>query len=220
MSFTTSVAKGSSRHAVSTPAAWAADYDLMAFAESLDIKSFTALSQGLGLGELRPVGKKETRGMPVMREPDLPIATPMPLQQTRANIVDKAQLAHVGAEARSPIGGVAETAPAPRAISRRLSFERRLMAWSVDFLFVTSSLAMALSVVTAIAAARAAADTSILELRPVTWLAAFSPLQILGGVYAIYLVYNLTFKFAVGRTFGESLMGLAHKAKRVASAAS
>lgn len=228
MSFTsTNVSEGrrpSGRSQVTTPAAWAADYDLLAFAENLDAKGFTALSQGLGLGELRAAGKVEKRAAPVMREPELPVSTPANYAAAasarrqgqgsdgESYVVDKASSVQV-AQVR------AEAPERAYVTTRRLSFERRLMAWSIDFLFVTSSLAIALATVTALAAARAKADVSLLDLRPVAWISGFAPYQILLGVYAVYLTYTLTFKFAVGRTFGESLVGLAHKAKRVAEGA-
>jgi hypothetical protein len=93
------------------------------------------------------------------------------------------------------------------------------MAWAVDFFFVTSSLALALAMATGIAAARAGSETSLLDLRPVTWLAGFAPYQILIGVYGVFLAYGLFFRVLVGRTFGESVVGLkARTLKRLRTA--
>lgn len=168
------------------PHAWGQAHELRSWAESIDAKTFTALSPGLGLGELKPTSTLTAPARP---------ATSVTLPQVTARgLVDKAERALPTRPSKSP------------DLKPRLAFERKCIAWAVDFLFVTSSLGLAVAVATAVAAMRADAGTSLLDLSPVTWLAAFAPYQILIGVYAVFLVYGIAFRFSLGRTFGESVV--------------
>jgi hypothetical protein len=194
------------------PAMWGQAHELRAFAEQLEPRVFTALSQGLGFGELRPKVEKtaatpemnvdaahasRTRlapspspASPSLTTPRTAANAPSALPQASARLVDKAQ--------------AATTAP-PRA---KAGLEQRFMAGAVDLLFVTASLAVALAAATWLAGSRAGGEVSVLELRPVAWLAAFAPYQILLGVYGIYLAYNVLFRAVRARTFGAALLGL------------
>lgn len=195
------------RKSSSKTAEWARSHDLSAFAETLDVHVFTALSQGLGLGELKPVVEK--RQQPAMAVSASNAFQSRPSAEIVVNKVAQASRTRFGKQKRARSNDM----PAPTDGSGpRVGLERRLMAWAVDFLFVTSSLAVALTLATVIAKAKAGDGTSLLELRPVTWLASYAPYQILIGVYGVYLVYGLFFKLFVGRTFGESVMGLRARA--------
>ena len=176
-------------------------HEMRSFADGLDALAFTALAPGLGLGEVRPVVvRKPNPGASVgkaIATPNSLVNEPAPPLRTRS---DRSPYRHAK---RQTIGAKVH-----------LGFERRCMAWAVDFLFVTSSLALALAIATCVAMTRAGKDFNVLELRPVTWLANFAPYQILFGVYGVFLVYSLLFRLFVGRTFGENLIGQRRQASQ------
>lgn len=164
--------------------------------------TFTALSPGIGFGEVKkPQAQPRVGATPALVDKGARSAAPV----QRAVVPSPMPAA--------PMPGAQAPVPAPAKPGMKLSLERKLMAWAVDFVFVTSTLAVAAGGATALAAYKAGKSANWLELKPVTWLAAVSPYEILAGVYAIYLAYNLMFRFVVGRTFGESLLGI--RARRV-----
>jgi len=182
--------------------------------ESLDVQTFTALSPGIGLGELRPAAglpQRDAYGVR-MRTPVAPSpARPFLSSQTEGtNPVHKAwsdlpAVAHAGAVS-SGKGRLAKAKRTPAPASR--TFSRCILAWGIDFLFVAVSLAAALALAELLVAIRTGETGSWLALAPMQWLAGQSPVTVVGGVYGMFAAYTLLFKLLAGRTFGESLLGL------------
>jgi hypothetical protein len=107
--------------------------------------------------------------------------------------------------------GLVHEAKVARPSTPKLPFELRLVAWSVDFAFVVACVGLAMALAAILAAARSGDGAGLLArdwlaLAPVQWLAAFPPHYILGGVYAVYLLYHLVFKLLAGTTMGETLL--------------
>ena len=95
---------------------------------------------------------------------------------------------------------------------------RRLLAWALDFLLVVATLTLAVAAMTAFSASRGVSAAWV-EQRPVQWLVQTSPLATLSLVYGVFLVYGLLFKLLVGRTCGETLLGVSHNRMKNATRA-
>jgi hypothetical protein len=93
---------------------------------------------------------------------------------------------------------------------------RRLFAYSFDFILVCATLVTGLLCAAVWQAAETGLDptTDWDSLAPVQWLSGFEVVEILGGVYAIFLAYTILFKAVAGWTVGESLLSLVRKAPK------
>jgi hypothetical protein len=81
------------------------------------------------------------------------------------------------------------------------------LAWSLDLLLVAAALSSALALAFAAHVWRGdSADW--LAAKQVQWLLSLNPVVWLAGVYSLFLVYAIFFRILVGRTCGETLLGL------------
>jgi hypothetical protein len=85
----------------------------------------------------------------------------------------------------------------------RPTYARLLSAWAFDFLVVAVSLAVAFAVAVALSMVKTGETDNWLALRPIKFLVARKPVEILAGVYAIFALYMIVFKFGAGKTIGE-----------------
>jgi hypothetical protein len=92
------------------------------------------------------------------------------------------------------------------------TYARLLSAWAFDFLVVAVSLAVAFAVAVAISMVKTGETDNWLALRPIKFLVARKPVEILAVIYAIFALYMTVFKFGAGKTIGEVLF-LRKKAK-------
>ena len=185
--------------------------DLKALIQAIDKLEFKALSPGLGLGQVRPAGLHKSR--PLSGPPSQGLATPA--TQPSAVAMTSGQPAPAVSTHRpsSPLlqaarsraaGGVGGQAAQPL---REAGLGRLVLAWSLDLLFVALALFGSLALAFAAHAWRGD-SASWLAGRPVQWLLSLNPMISLAAVYALFLVYALFFRMLVGRTCGETLLGL------------
>lgn len=186
------------------------DHELAAFAANLDLAAFKALSPGIGLGEPRAVlqrafapaqqGVQHVRPsqQSVVHEGVARRATVMPLDPAMGKVMKpkKQKKAKAPKEPKQSTMRV-----------RTMPFERRLVAWSIDFLFVLTSIATALALATVLAAVRKGDGSDWLSQAPLQWLAQFKALELLGGVYGAFLAYFVLFKGLAGASVGEAMLG-------------
>lgn len=196
--------------------------DLRAFADNLDASSFRALSAGIGLGAVKPtqappqtLPRQAAQGSsfaptPVAPTPvaarslngasSRPMKVTKPSRQAASHGALKSSSRHA-AKASQPKAPVASARPYPV-----LGWERKLMAWGLDLVFVGSTLAVLVALVTLLAAARSGETNDVFTLAPIQWLTSINPLELVGGVYGLYFAYILLFKLVAGVTLGESLL--------------
>ena len=197
---------------------WAHAQDMRALLENVENQEFKALSVGLGLGSVQRPSRKASNSAaaqnraatlttaPVKSAPPKVLTTksaptksaptksaPTKSAQPGVPRVSSAQQPALGAKVKVPKDG----APLPR----------RLLAWAVDFLLVVATLASAVAAMTLFGASRGVGAAWV-EQRPIQWLVQTSPLITLSLVYGVFLVYCLLFKLLVGRTCGETLLGV------------
>ena len=215
-----------------SPQGWDKIHDIRWFAENLNGAQFRALSTGLGLGGLRPAGTKVQRAIlpstgPVFHMPTQAAAN---VSATLATPREKVQVPKVrwGAFSkkkesiqpqqnvkaqrfdREPgvmqneqyVGTEMDHQKAAKAIVRP-TYARLLSAWAFDFLVVAVSLAVAFAVAVALSMVKTGETDNWLALRPIKFLVARKPVEILAGVYAIFALYMIVFKFGAGKTIGE-----------------
>ena len=173
-------------------------HDLDRLMETIDAQGFTALSNGLGLGETRPAQASK------------PVA-PKPVAPTHGQIWADGYRPEIGPEPKAKPVPVA-TMPRPEAPRASGGFSRRVLAYGLDFLFVAMSLGVALALATLLTAVRTGETDNLLGTGPVQWVAGANPYVLLAGVYAAFLAYGLLFKVLAGRTFGETLLRLRPRA--------
>lgn len=111
---------------------------------------------------------------------------------------------------------VRPAAPPQPSGPRILTWEKRLVAWSLDFLFVASSLVVCLALALLLAAMRAGNPDDWWTLKPIRWLGLFRPYEVLGGVYGSFFGYYALFRILAGKTLGEGLMARSPKSPYVA----
>jgi len=190
------------------------DHELAAFAANLDIAAFKALSPGIGLGEPRAVLQRAfapaQQGVQQVRAPQQGVvhegvaqraaqrAAVMPLDPAMGKVVKPKKVK----KAKAPKEPKQPTVRAPK-----MPFERRLVAWSIDFLFVLTSIATALALATVLAAVRKGDGSDWLSQAPLQWLAQFKALELLAGVYGAFLAYFVSFKGLAGASVGEAMLG-------------
>ena len=174
------------------PMAPCADHkDLLATPDKYE---FTALSSGLGLGGVRPARLTQTRRPVAQAAAGLAVNT-MPGWAGSAAVV-------AFAPPRLRLPKAATVAPVKEA-----GISRLVLAWSLDLLLVAAALSSALALAFAAHVWRGdSADW--LAAKQVQWLWSLNPVIWLAGVYALFLVYALFFRILVGRTCGETLLGL------------
>jgi hypothetical protein len=107
-------------------------------------------------------------------------------------------------QAQAPARPKPDKAPRPQRAT--LAFEKRLVAWSLDFFFVALTLAVLLALITVATAVRSGGGEDVFQLPPVQWLMGVNPLELVAGVYALFFAYVLLFKTVAGVTLGESLL--------------
>jgi len=151
---------------------------------------FTALSSGLGLGGVRPA-------RPIQARP--------PVAQAAASLAVNTMAGWAGSAAATPrLGPPAAATAAP---AKEAGISRLVLAWSLDLLLVAAALSSALALVFAAHVWRGdSADW--LAAKQVQWLLSLNPVVWLAGVYSLFLVYAIFFRILVGRTCGETLLGL------------
>lgn len=168
--------------------------ELQELADGLDKDAFKALSPGIGLGNVRPKGAAPRQHIPVSSQ-----VTQGESDLSRVTVVPAASVA-----TSAPRKASATDAPAPQ--KRKFGFAKRILALGIDFLFVATSVCTALAIAAIFAAANSGGEIHWTALAPVEWIAAFSPLEILAGVYGTFAAYWLLFRLLVGGTLGESML--------------
>jgi hypothetical protein len=222
-----------------TPQGWDKIHDIRWFAENLNGAQFRALSTGLGLGGLRPAGSRAQRAVlpsagPVFHPPGMmqqavsQVAT-TPRQVVRVPKVWWGGTKSVSSKKSSQIPQRVQSAQdvnerhvnglddsrtgQPNAkLTLRPTYARLLSAWAFDFLVVAVSLAVAFAVAVALTMVRTGETENWLALRPIKFLVARKPIEILAAIYAIFALYMIVFKFGAGKTIGEVVF-LRKKAK-------
>ncbi len=150
--------------------------------------SFTALSVGIGIGDLRPPGPPPSARNVVNKGPVIPRVT-----HAIPQVADAPQV-------RGQL---------PRVRGRGFSY--RILAYGLDFFFVALTLAVALALATVLSAVRTGETENWLAAKPIQWLAGLNPFAIVGGVYGAFFAYALVFKVLAGKTVGEGLLGVSRK---------
>jgi hypothetical protein len=187
---------------------WAHAQDMRALLENVENQEFKALSVGLGLGSLQRPSRKGSNGTAAQSRADT--LTTAPLKSASPKVLPTKELPTKSAQLMAPrvsstqrqaLGATAKT---PKDNTH---LTRRLLAWALDFLLVVATLTLAVAAMTAFSASRGASAAWV-EQRPVQWLVQTSPLATLSLVYGVFLVYGLLFKLLVGRTCGETLLGV------------
>ncbi len=159
--------------------------------------SFTALSVGIGIGDLRS---------PTLDSQRLARRSP----GNDADLVNKAPQPQRTAMAPMQVSEPQGKASAPAKRQGR-GFSFRILAYGLDFFFVALTLAVALALATVLSAVRTGETDNWLATKPIQWLAGLDPYVIVGGVYAAFFAYALVFKLLAGKTFGEGLLGVSRK---------
>ena len=223
----------------STPQGWDKIHDIRWFAENLNGAQFRALSTGLGLGGLRPAGTRAQRAVLPSSGPmfEMPTQTN---QTSSASATSSRQMVQVpkvrwGGFAKKK--SAPQTHPqqqsvqqyglaslhAPRQptqqvhqqkeqVAVRPTYARLLSAWAFDFLVVAVSLAVAFAVAVVLSMVKTGETENWLALRPIKFLVARKPVEILAAIYALFALYMIVFKFGAGKTVGEFIF-LRKKAK-------
>ena len=171
---------------------WAHAQDMRALLENVENQEFKALSVGLGLGSVRRSGRQSKAAQ--IRTDTLTTA-PATLSVAPRRAV------HRSGAHRAALGA------AKKVSKDSAHLRRRLLAWVVDFLLVVATLTFAVATMIAFSVSRGPVAPWV-EQRPVQWLVQTSPLITLSLVYGVFLVYGLLFKLLVGRTCGETLLGV------------
>lgn len=203
------------------------DMEIRRFAENLSFESFRALSSGIGLGSMhRPSHASTEPPAPNMSfslaslggvEPENIAGKPATILPSPVYKAENKGMANNKPNHAAAIASQSRGQPA--SIKRpRLSFAQLLVAWSIDLLFVAASVGTALALAVVLGVARSGQGISAglqdwLSLPPVLWLAKFNPLQILAGVYGLFVVYYILFRWLVGHTLGENLLRSTKRAK-------
>ncbi|MCX6105895.1 MAG: hypothetical protein NTY08_08710 [Proteobacteria bacterium] len=194
---------------------WAHAQDMRALLENVENQEFKALSVGLGLGSVQRPSRKGSNATAARSRADT--LTTAPLKSAPSKALPTKALPHktfptkaaqmmaprVSSMQRQALGTTAKTP------EDNTNLTRRLLAWALDFLLVVATLTLAVAAMTAFSASRGVSAAWV-EQRPVQWLVQTSPLATLSLVYGVFLVYGLLFKLLVGRTCGETLLGVSH----------
>lgn len=186
-------------------------HDLRDFAETLDLTAFKALSSGIGIGKTKELAAP-AQALP--RKAEMPRSELPRPQVVQGGSSGEARKGKALKPSKGAKASRAAQAPAAGHAGMRLSLERRLFAWGLDFFFVALSLAVLLAIFTVLAAVRSGASGDPFALAPVQWLFGLKPLEVLAAVYGLFFAYVLLFKVVAGRTLGESL--LVRRSRRVA----
>lgn len=172
---------------------------------------FVALSHGIGLGE--PRAKTAREAPKAKRSPPAASAGGKAARAApEPSRVQDREMLFSPAAAFPPDA----PAPAPARAPRRLTMARRLVAYSFDFILVSATLVTGLLCAAVWQAAETGLDptTDWYSLAPVQWLSGFEVVEILVGVYAVFLAYTILFKAVAGWTVGESLLRLVRRAPK------
>ena len=194
---------------------WAHAQDMRALLENVENQEFKALSVGLGLGSVQRPRRKGSNATAARSRADT--LTTAPLKSAPPKVLPTKELStkvlptksaqmmapRVSSMQRQALGTTAKTP------EDNTNLTRRLLAWALDFLLVVATLTLAVAAMTAFSASRGVSAAWV-EQRPVQWLVQTSPLATLSLVYGVFLVYGLLFKLLVGRTCGETLLGVSH----------
>lgn len=156
--------------------------------------TFTALSVGIGIGDLKSPslgGQRVAKGGPgpdvsVVHKVAMPPMAPLQVAEPQGKALAKPQIKGRG-------------------------FSHRILAYGLDFFFVALTLAVALALATLLSAVRTGETDNWLATKPIQWLASLNPYTIVGGVYAAFFAYALVFKVLAGKTVGEGLLGVSRK---------
>lgn len=189
---------------------WAHAQDMRALLENVENQEFKALSVGLGLGSVQRPSRKGSKATAAQSRADT--LTTAPLKSAPSKALPHKALPTKAAQMMAPrVSSTQRQAlDAPAKTPRdNTHLTRRLLAWALDFLLVVATLTLAVAAMTAFSASRGASAAWV-EQRPVQWLVQTSPLATLSLVYGVFLVYGLLFKLLVGRTCGETLLGVSH----------
>ena len=186
---------------------WARAHDMRLLQEHIEKQEFKALSPGIGLGP-----KKSSHGMrvpntPKVRPSQVRTVEPVPAKGSEGSARSlRSERLTIGVKQHA--SGLQVPANANHLGP---SWGMRLQAYLVDFFLVVSTLTVAFAGVTVYIAAGEHRVHDWWQLQPVQLLARTSPLVTLGVVYGVFLVYAIFFKFLVGSTCGESLLGISTK---------
>ena len=203
---------------------WAHAQDMRALLENVENQEFKALSVGLGLGSVQRPRRKGSNATAAQSRADTlttaplksapPKVLPTKVLPTKVLPTKSAQMMapRVSSMQRQALGTTAKTP------EDNTNLTRRLLAWALDFLLVVATLTLAVAAMTAFSASRGVSAAWV-EQRPVQWLVQTSPLATLSLVYGVFLVYGLLFKLLVGRTCGETLLGVSHNRMKNATRA-
>lgn len=199
------------------PEGWEKIQDIRWFAEHITSNQFRALSSGLGLGALKPVGARAQRSyMPStapapeqMRPVVLPVVPPM---RTGRETVHRSKRGQQRNETSAHQSSNPVHQSSNPVVTVRSSYSRILSAWVFDFMVVVLSLAVAFGFAVVLSMVKTGETDNWLALRPVKFLSARRPVEILASVYAMFAVYMIVFKFGAGKTVGE-LIFMRKKAK-------
>lgn len=189
---------------------WAHAQDMRALLENVENQEFKALSVGLGLGSVQRPRRKGSNATAAQSRADT--LTTAPLKSAPPKALSSKALHPKAAQMMAPrVSSMQRQAldATAKTPEDNTNLTRRLLAWALDFLLVVATLTLAVAAMTAFSASRGVSAAWV-EQRPVQWLVQTSPLATLSLVYGVFLVYGLLFKLLVGRTCGETLLGVSH----------
>ena len=189
---------------------WAHAQDMRALLENVENQEFKALSVGLGLGSVQRPRRKGSNATAAQSRADT--LTTAPLKSAPPKALSSKALHPKAAQMMAPrVSSMQRQASGTTTKTPKdnTNLTRRLLAWALDFLLVVATLTLTVAAMTAFSASRGVSAAWV-EQRPVQWLVQTSPLATLSLVYGVFLVYGLLFKLLVGRTCGETLLGVSH----------
>jgi hypothetical protein len=168
--------------------------------ETIDVRLFQALSPGIGLGDLRTARQAAS------------VCTATPVSQTARQETAVANVVTAAPTSVNRVNVASTTVKTPSGV-KGSPWEKFFLAWSLDFFFVASCLVMVLAAACALFVYQHGIPETPLNLPPLRWLAAVSPVKVLAAVYAVFIGYAAIFRVLAGRTIGEASLGLVRKAQ-------
>lgn len=183
--------------------------------------AFQSLSSGIGLGALRAASEGQLQSKEANKRSPGPRSSPSfragdaktarsthPLVETKARpaIAAPALPSATGVlpgfetKARTPLSGKGQTHIWTRVI--RPFFERFMLTFGIDLLFVAVSIFVVVLGSTLINQLRAEKGTPMSEVLPLAWILGQEIPRLFAGFFAVYLVYVVAFLVCAGATLG------------------
>lgn len=179
------------------------------------VKSFVALSPGIGLGRPRTRPASDTGAAQAQTRHSL---TPPQMNSAAPHVAVSVATPDAASATgwRKGVAGFSASNSAQNSVHSGQSMQRgfgisvgrRLLAYSLDFMLVSLTIGTALACAVVWQSVQNGLDLSTdwYALPPWQWFSRFHILQILAGFYAVFFAYAILLKWTVGFTLGESLM--------------